>query len=276
MFKFNNNMKIKITFLLIFAILGASAQNTFPTSGNAGINISTPPIAKLQIRDNVNSVDPASTSSTIDNLILLQTSFQGPNPSTYNGTGYKWGIQFWGKTDALVLDASKTGAIYAVSEDGGLGFNRAVGLAFHTSGFDTNSAERLRITSTGNVGIGTIDTKGYKLAVAGNVIGESMTVKLQSTWPDYVFKKNYNLPSLQDVQAYIDKNNHLPEIPSQREIAMNGLNLGEMNKLLLKKVEELTLYLIETQKLAEKQQLEINKLNKSVEILLNGKTATNK
>jgi len=59
-------------------------------------------------------------------------------------------------------------------------------------------------------------------------------------------------------------------------IAMNGLNLGEMNKLLLKKVEELTLYLIETQKLAEKQQLEINKLNKSVEILLNGQTVTKK
>ncbi|OCX50799.1 hypothetical protein BEL04_18895 [Mucilaginibacter sp. PPCGB 2223] len=100
----------------------------------------------------------------------------------------------------------------------------------------------------GNVGIGTTDPKGYKLAVAGNAVAESMTVKLQANWPDYVFKKDYSLPSLSEVKTYIDKNAHLPEIPSAAEVEKDGQNLGEMNKLLLKKVEELTLYLIEKDK----------------------------
>ncbi|QEC79308.1 hypothetical protein [Mucilaginibacter ginsenosidivorax] len=102
--------------------------------------------------------------------------------------------------------------------------------------------------NAGNVGVGTIDTKGYKFAVNGNVIATSMTVKLYANWPDYVFKKDYTLPALTDVKTYIDENHHLPEIPSEQEVAKNGINLGEMNKLLLKKVEELTLYLIEKDK----------------------------
>jgi hypothetical protein len=102
--------------------------------------------------------------------------------------------------------------------------------------------------NAGNVGVGTIDTKGYKFAVNGNVIATSMTVKLYANWPDYVFKKDYTLPALTDVKTYIYENHHLPEIPSEQEVAKNGINLGEMNKLLLKKVEELTLYLIEKDK----------------------------
>jgi uncharacterized coiled-coil protein SlyX len=61
------------------------------------------------------------------------------------------------------------------------------------------------------------------------------------------------LPSLIEVKNYIDKNQHLPEMPSEQEVAKNGINLGEMNKLLVKKVEELTLYLIEKDKQIEEQ-----------------------
>jgi hypothetical protein len=71
-----------------------------------------------------------------------------------------------------------------------------------------------------------------------------MTVKLYSAWPDYVFKTQYKLPALNEVKAYIDRNHHLPEMPSEQEVKDNGINLGEMNKLLTKKVEELTLYAI--------------------------------
>ncbi|MBB6129953.1 hypothetical protein [Mucilaginibacter lappiensis] len=112
----------------------------------------------------------------------------------------------------------------------------------------------------GNIGINTASTSPqYKLAVNGAFIATSATVKLYSNWPDYVFKKDYQLPSLQDVKTYIDQNQHLPETPSAQQIAKDGLNLGEMNKLLMKKVEELTLYLIEQNKRIEKLESQINK-----------------
>jgi len=119
----------------------------------------------------------------------------------------------------------------------------------------------------GNVGIGTIDTKGYKFAVNGSVIATSVTVKLNSAWPDYVFKKEYQLPTLTEVKDYIDKNHHLPDMPSEKEVADNGLNLGEMNKLLVKKVEELTLYLINNQKQLNQQQEQIDRLQAQVKLL---------
>ncbi|NHA06998.1 hypothetical protein G7092_24575 [Mucilaginibacter sp. HC2] len=123
---------------------------------------------------------------------------------------------------------------------------------------------------------------GYSFSVNGSAVATSMTVKLNSAWPDYVFKKDYQLPSLQEVKAYIDQNQHLPEVPSEQQIAKEGLNLGEMNKLLMKKVEELTLYLIDEHKknkeqnekiitqgqTAKQQENRIDELEKQVKILL--------
>lgn len=106
----------------------------------------------------------------------------------------------------------------------------------------------------GNVGIGTTDTKGYKLAVNGEAIFTRVKVKPFSGWPDYVFSKDYELPSLQEVEKYIEDNNHLPGIPSAVEVGKEGLDLGEMNKRLLQKVEELTLYIIEQQKTIDRMQ----------------------
>jgi hypothetical protein len=112
------------------------------------------------------------------------------------------------------------------------------------------------LTTTGNVGIGTTDTKGYTFAVNGSAIATSMTVKLNSTWPDYVFDTDYKLTELNELKAYVEKHHHLPEIPSADQMTKNGVNLGDMNIKLLKKVEELTLYLIEKDKqLAEQQQI---------------------
>ncbi|MDN3581381.1 hypothetical protein [Mucilaginibacter flavus] len=116
------------------------------------------------------------------------------------------------------------------------------------------------VVNMGNVGINTIDTKGYKFAVNGNAIATSMTVKLYANWPDFVFKPDYELPALTDIKTYIDQNHHLPEIPSEQEVAQNGLNLGEMNRLLLKKMEEMTLYMVEAKE-------EINELKKQVKDL---------
>jgi len=81
----------------------------------------------------------------------------------------------------------------------------------------------------------------------GTVYAKQVSVQT-TVWPDFVFKNNYKLMPLSELKTYVDKNQHLPEVPSAAEVTKDGQNLGEMNKLLLKKVEELTLYLIEKDK----------------------------
>jgi hypothetical protein len=115
----------------------------------------------------------------------------------------------------------------------------------------------------GNIGMGTaIIPTGYKLAVAGNIIADKIKVKKSTngTWPDFVFRKDYQLLSLSEIEKYVNENSHLPEIPSAAEVEKDGQDLGEMNRLLLKKVEELTLYLIEQNKHIEKQSKDILEL----------------
>jgi hypothetical protein len=116
------------------------------------------------------------------------------------------------------------------------------------------------ILKAGNVGIGTSDTKGYKLAVAGDVIAERVVVKLQANWPDYVFKTGYSLRPLSEVEAFVKTNNHLPDVPSEAEIKEKGIDMEQMNATLLKKVEELTLYLIEQQKEVKTLREEVKQL----------------
>lgn len=98
-----------------------------------------------------------------------------------------------------------------------------------------------------SVGIGTNATYGYRLAVAGPMIAERIKVKQVTNWPDYVFKKDYQLPPLKEVATFIDKNGHLPGIPSAAEIANDGIEVGDMNARLLQKIEEMTLHLIQQQ-----------------------------
>jgi hypothetical protein len=104
----------------------------------------------------------------------------------------------------------------------------------------------IRLVSNGNVGIGTT-TPDAKLAVNGTIHSKEVKVDMNG-WSDYVFEKKYVLPSLRDVETYIDENHHLPGVPSARQVVKEGINLGEMNKMLVKKIEEMTLYMINMQK----------------------------
>jgi hypothetical protein len=119
------------------------------------------------------------------------------------------------------------------------------------------SSASLFIQSTsGNVGIGTTDTKGYKFAVNGDAIFNKVKVK-QYPWPDYVFYPDYKLLTLREVEAFIQRNKHLPGVPSAKEVEDKGLDVGESQAVLLKKIEELTLYIIEQQKEIESLKEEI-------------------
>ena len=122
----------------------------------------------------------------------------------------------------------------------------------------------MRIDKDGNVGIGTPTPGSFKLAVNGKIWSQEVNIAMTNPGPDYVFEKDYNLLSLAELEAYIKANKHLPEVPSAKEMEADGLNLKEMNLILLKKVEELTLHLIEANKRIEETDQKMKVLEKKV------------
>jgi len=110
----------------------------------------------------------------------------------------------------------------------------------------------------GKVGIGTINTTPYALAVKGYIITDEVMVKHHDMWPDFVFKPGFSLKSLAEVEQYISENNHLPDVPSAKEVDENGFAVGEMNAILLQKIEELTLYIIDQEKRLQTQQQQMD------------------
>jgi hypothetical protein len=107
----------------------------------------------------------------------------------------------------------------------------------------------LFLKNNGNVGIG-VGNPQSKLAVDGTICAKEVRVALSGSpcWPDFVFNKDYNLMSLDELEQFIYENKHLPNTPSAAEVEENGIQLGEMNALLLQKIEELTIHLIDLQK----------------------------
>lgn len=110
------------------------------------------------------------------------------------------------------------------------------------------NGDRFVVNTNGSVGIGTTTIpSGYKLAVNGKIIATEIKVAT-TPWPDYVFAPDYKLRSLYEVEQFIKQNQHLPDVPSAKTVESEGMSVGEMNAILLKKIEELTLYMIEQEK----------------------------
>ncbi len=121
--------------------------------------------------------------------------------------------------------------------------------------YNSNDEVKVRLISGGNsyinggnLGIGTTDTKGFKLGVQGKIAAEEVKVAAYTNWADFVFKNDYNLPTLKEVEKHIKEKGHLKDIPSAEEVKKDGFFLGDMDSKLLRKIEELTLYTIEQQK----------------------------
>jgi hypothetical protein len=89
---------------------------------------------------------------------------------------------------------------------------------------------------------------GYKLSIDGKAICEELKVQLKGNWPDYVFANDYKLRSLDELQSFINTNKHLPGIPAASELEKNGMEVGDMQKRMMEKIEELTLYILDLQK----------------------------
>ena len=124
------------------------------------------------------SVSAYGDASVVNNLINLRMPY-GSNPGSANNNGARWGIKFQGRNDGAEYgtDTSKSASIYAVSEDATAGYNRQVGLAFYTSGFDANQTERMRIMSDGNVAIGH-NSAPTKLGIRGTSASTDATVQI--------------------------------------------------------------------------------------------------
>ena len=114
----------------------------------------------------------------------------------------------------------------------------------------------------GNLGIGTDNPNGWRLAVNGKI--KAKEIKVETELRDVVFCNNYNLPTLKEVENHINEKGHLRDIPSAKEVEKNGISLGEMDSKLLQKIEELTLYTIQQQK-------EIEELKSLVKNLIEAK-----
>ena len=207
-------------------------------SGKVGIGTITP-IDKLHV---------VSSSEDITWPIVANNMY---NSSTKDGYGV--GIKLKHSHDN---EDWKWSGIASVNEGG---WANDSGLALYSDG-----SEKVRIKHDGSVGIGTINTFGYRLAVNGAIGAKEVNVEVTSDWPDFVFSDTYELRSLEEVDRYISQNRHLPAIPSEAEVREYGINLGEMNAKLLEKIEELTLYLIEQNKQNQSQQAEIAALKERV------------
>jgi hypothetical protein len=117
----------------------------------------------------------------------------------------------------------------------------------------------------GSMGVGTTKLEGYRLSVNGKIrASDDIKVYPATGWSDFVFEKQYRLRSLEDVEKHIRQHGHLPEIPSAKEVAREGIELGAMDARLLQKIEELTLYMIELKKVVKGLQEQNAALEKQI------------
>lgn len=206
-------------------------QMTLSTNGGVGIG-TTSPSGKLQIDH------PGPSAHLILNY---------PRPNEYSrllfsntGAGRYWGI------------AGRAGT-------GNVGDDR---LSFYNTatGFESMvMAGNGYVSIPGQLGIGTFNP-AYKFSVNGTI--RSKEIVVESLWADYVFNENYKLPSLDEVEKFIQQNKHLPNIPSAKEVEENGLHLGDTQKKIMEKIEELTLYVIEQNKMIIHLQEQVKDMTK--------------
>ncbi len=245
-------------------------RHYFSQNGNMGVGgFSGPgvPLARLDV------IGSGATSTTNTFMLrsnvgdtLVRVRDDGRMGIGYNGTSY-------GRT----LNMGGTGINFYTANEvafGGAVFPTDTSLIIWSNSGANNYV--VLQPSWGNTGVGTYTPNaklhvngtqliggnaeriatGYQLSVAGKIIAEEVKVQLRASWPDYVFGKNYKLMPLNELEESINKNKHLPNIPSAAEVEKEGISLGDMNKRLMEKVEELTLYIIELNKknnaLAEK------------------------
>lgn len=261
-----------------------SGGNLFNNSGtNVGIGTNTP-VSKLTLLTGINTAGWTHISqyNGVDSIIVGE-GIGGVSAAIGTSTNHTFRLNSAGlgrihiyPTGDVVVGSNTSGSFgkftvetpnnsYGISHISTGGNIIATNIGGTSAGIGTfsntnmrifcNSASRIFIAAaTGNVGIGT-DNPTYKLSVLGNI--RSTEVVVETGWADYVFDPAYSLLPLTEVERFIGQHRHLPNIPSAIEIQKSGLPLGDTQKKMMEKIEELTLYLIQQQK-------EIEALKKAV------------
>lgn len=231
--------------------------------------------------------DPPPTVSSYLNIMEVYSGIQGfPSPigddePSINSTFPVFILNSDGNTGVRIQpDVTKgpaTGSQFAFTAHGASWLDNRTLVGPWTPNFQTGStqfmldvngkghfSDKVLIGDPNAVNINTL-SYSYKLYVESGIITEKIKVasKTDATnWSDYVFNKDYNLKPLREVEAFVKKNGHLPDVPSASEVAKDGIDLAEMDATLLRKVEELTLYVIDLKKENEQLKKAVAKIKK--------------
>ncbi|MCL6294857.1 hypothetical protein [Jejuia spongiicola] len=257
----------------------ASDKMIIKNNGNVGIGTTTPSAA-LQIEKAIPVDFIANFKNTDTGISSNGLKVEISNSSTNNT------VQRWVVNNAEVMRVRADGKVGIGTTTPGSKLeikdttNNQLSLANSTGNlwqfragstgsliFKDDNIERVRIDALGNLGIGTTDTKGFRLGVNGKIAATEVKVATYANWADFVFKDSYNLPTLKEVEQHIKEKGHLKDIPSAEEVKKDGIYLGEMDSKLLQKIEELMLYTIEQEKRIESIEENNKSLKKENEVL---------
>lgn len=251
-----------------FANGNVRVENDMFISGKVGVGIA-PSSAKLHIVGNSVTNSPVlqvATTYTGNVHVRAVEGVSVPN------AGWGFGGHFTGGAVGVVGSGSGgSNASTSIGVEGAASGTAGtrIGIRGNASGGTTNWAGffgtgNVYITNELRIGSGAESgATGYKVAIDGKMIAEEVRVQLSGDWPDYVFKDDYHLQSLSDVDKFIKNNGHLPGIPSAVQVEQSGQHLGEIQIKLLEKIEELTLHLIALQKQNDALIIRVNDLEKN-------------
>jgi hypothetical protein len=241
-------------------------------NGNVGIGVDSLPSGRLEVKNTSGGHTPSNylqlTGTTTDN-------------SNYPGISFKGGALAVTYPKITLGNGGLSLALHGGNGYGAHPIQMSINLASNDSGYSSITFEKnngatittlMALKDNGNVGIGTT-SPSEKLSVNGNISAKKLTIT-QIGWSDYVFNEDYQLRSLPSLESFIRKNKHLPEMPSAKEVEEKGISVGDNQALLLKKIEELTLYLIEMKKENDSLQKQLDRQSRQINSLV--KKAKNK